>query len=166
MELPHRRELLAATTLRDAARRHHVTRGLAAGGEHRRDHGGVVERRLRVRHGHDGGEASEGGGAGAGLDRLGLFVAGLAQVGVQVDEARYDEAAGGVEHGRALDAPSHCGDDAPLDEDVGDPVAGRVDDASAFDHELVRTVRQPDLPSRGGTRAPPSAPQRRWRPVR
>ena len=165
VELPHRRELPAATTLGDAARRHHVARRLAACGEHGRDDGGVVERRLRVRHGDDGGEASESGGAGAGFDRLRLFVAGLAQVGVQVDEAGHDEAPGGVEYGRAFDTPAHGGDDAALDEDVRDPVAGRVDDASAFDHELVRTVRQPDLPSRGVTRGPPSVRRPRWRPV-
>ena len=86
-------------------------------------------------------------------------------MGVQVDEARHDEATGGVEHGRAFDTPPHRGDDAALDEDVRDPVAGRVDDASAFDHELVRTVRQPDLPSRAATRGPPSALRPRWRPV-
>ncbi len=43
------------------------------------------------------GEAAEGGGPAAGLDGLGLLLAGLAQVGVEVDEARGDDAAAGVE---------------------------------------------------------------------
>ena len=43
------------------------------------------------------GEPAERGGPGAGLDRLGLLLAGLAEVGVQVDEAGRDDAAAGVE---------------------------------------------------------------------
>ena len=49
-------------------------------------HPGRVDGRLRVGHGHDGGVAAEGGGPGPGLDRLGLLAAGLAQMGVQVDQ--------------------------------------------------------------------------------
>ena len=49
--------------------------------------------RLGVGHGHDRGVAAERGRPGAGLDRLGLLAAGLAQVGVQVDQARADQAA-------------------------------------------------------------------------
>ena len=47
-----------------------------------------VLRRLGVGHRHDRGEPAERGGAAAGLDRLGLLAAGLAQVDVEVDEAR------------------------------------------------------------------------------
>jgi hypothetical protein len=87
----------------------------AARGEDGRDDGSIVERWLGVGHGDDGRESSERGGAGAGFDRLRLFVARLAQVRVQVDQARHDHAAGGVEHGRAFDAPSHRGHDSALD---------------------------------------------------
>ena len=66
--------------------------------EHLAHHGGGVDGRLGVGHGQHGGEAAEGGGPAAGLDRLGLLAARLAQVGVEVDEARGDDAAGGVEH--------------------------------------------------------------------
>jgi hypothetical protein len=166
VQLPHRRELLAAAALGDAARRRNVAHGFAARREHGRDDGGVVQRRFGVGHGDDRGESSERGGAGAGFDRLRLFVSRLAEVGVQVDEARHDHAAGGIEHGRAFDAPRHRGHDTALHEHVGHPVAGRVDDAPAFDHELVGTVRQRDLPTRAATTARPSAPRPRWRPAR
>ena len=45
-----------------------------------------VLRRRRVGHGVHGGEPARRGGAGAGEHRLGVLPAGLAQVGVQVDE--------------------------------------------------------------------------------
>ena len=67
-------------------------------GAHELDHARRVLRRVGVRHRHDRGEPAERGGPAAGLDRLGLLVAGLAQVGVEVDEARRDDAAAGVEH--------------------------------------------------------------------
>ena len=48
----------------------------------------VVVHRLGVGHRAHGGEPAGGGGAGAGGDRLLVLAARLAQVGVQVDEAR------------------------------------------------------------------------------
>ena len=68
--------------------------------EHLAHDGGTVDGRLGVRHGHDRRVAAEGGGPAAGLDRLGLLPARLAQVGVQVDEAGRHDAAAGVEHAR------------------------------------------------------------------
>ena len=59
---------------------------------------GRVQGGLGVGHGHHGGEAPEGGGPGPGLDGLGLLAARLAQVGVEVDQARGDHAAAGVQH--------------------------------------------------------------------
>ena len=50
----------------------------------------VVVGRNRVRHGTDGGEASRRRGGGARLDVFLVFLAGLAQVGVQVDKPRHD----------------------------------------------------------------------------
>ena len=47
------------------------------------------------------GVAAEGGGPGAGLDRLGVLPAGLAQVRVQVDQAGQRDQAGRVENPRA-----------------------------------------------------------------
>ena len=57
----------------------------------------AVLRRVGVRHGDDRGEAAERRGTAAGLDRLGLFLAGLAQVDVEVDESGAHHTAGGVD---------------------------------------------------------------------
>ena len=53
--------------------------------------GGVVIYRLRVRHAADGGESAASGCARAGFDGFGHFLAGLAQVAVQIDEAGRDD---------------------------------------------------------------------------
>ena len=79
----------------------HVAQRPAPELEHLAHHAGAVDGRVGVGHGHDGGVAAEGGGPGAGLDRLGLLPAGLAQVGVEVDQAGGDDAAAGVEDGGA-----------------------------------------------------------------
>ena len=84
----------------DGARHRDLGRAARAEGEDLRRHPGGVDRRLGVGHGDDGRVAAEGGRPGARLDRLGLLAPGLAQVGVQVDQARADEAAGGVEDER------------------------------------------------------------------
>jgi hypothetical protein len=63
----------------------------------------------------------------------------LAEVGVQVDEPRGDEAPAGVEHPVAVQVGAD-GDDVPVgDDDVGGALAGRVDDAPALDDD--RAVR-------------------------
>ena len=54
-------------------------------------HAGLVERRRRVRHRADRREPAVGGRGQPARDRLGILVAGLAQVGVQIDEARRDD---------------------------------------------------------------------------
>ena len=56
------------------------------------DHFHAVLCRIGVGHRHDRGEAAECGGSAAGLDRLGLLLAGLAQVRVQIDEPGADDA--------------------------------------------------------------------------
>ena len=53
--------------------------------------------RLGVGHRVDGGEAAHRGGLGAGLDGLGVLATGLAQVGVQVDEAGEGHETGAVD---------------------------------------------------------------------
>ena len=53
-----------------------------------REHARLVERRCRVRHRADRREAAVRGRGQAGGDRLGVLVAGFAQVHVEVDEAR------------------------------------------------------------------------------
>ena len=61
------------------------------------DAGGVGDR-VGVGHRVHGGEPAERGGPAAGLDGLGVLAAGLAQVGVQVDQAGQRDQPGGVDH--------------------------------------------------------------------
>ena len=116
-------------------------RGTRLGQDVVRDRAGVVGR-LRVRHAADGGEAAGGGGAGAGLDRLLVLVAGLAQVHVHVDEPWADDLAARVEDLGAGDGPleprAAAGDQAVLDEQVLLKVGARggVDDPAVPDKEL------------------------------
>ncbi len=131
VELPHRGERGAGPALRDAAGGVHVAHRLRAGAEDGRDDGRVVEGRLGVGHGDERGVAAERGGARARLDRLGFLVAGLAQVRVQVDEAGRDDAAVRVEDAVGVESRPDGGHDAVLDTDVGGPLTGRVDDATA-----------------------------------
>ena len=86
--LAERRELLARPADGDGARGAHVARRRAAELEHLAHDAGVVDGRDGVGHGEDARVAAEGGGPGAGLDGLGLLLAGLAEVAVEVDEAR------------------------------------------------------------------------------
>ena len=61
------------------------------------DAGGVGDR-VGVGHRVHGGEPAQRRGAAAGLDGLGVLAAGLAQVGVQVDQAGQRDQPGGVDH--------------------------------------------------------------------
>ena len=87
----HRTELgepLAAEPDGDRADREDVAvPGLAAQPPHLLDDTGGVGDRVGVGHRVHRGEAAERRGLGAGLDGLGVLAAGLAQVGVQVDQA-------------------------------------------------------------------------------
>ena len=103
------------------AGQHLAQPGLAALLAHELDDRHAVLRRVGVRHRDDRGEPAERRGAAAGLDGLGLLLAGLAQVHVQVDEAGADDAAGGVEHGvgrRRQRSGADLDDAAVLDGDV------------------------------------------------
>ena len=101
--------------------------------------------------------------AAAGLDRLGVLVARLAQVHVQVDQAGGDDAAAGVEDPSGPVEPGRRPRRPPVaDQHVGDPLATAVDDAPALDEE---PFRQSGLPIRGATTAPPCAPRPRWSPA-
>ena len=110
-------------------------------GQNELDDRARVDGRLRVRHAGDAGEASRGGGAGSGRDRLLPLVPGLAQVDVHVDEARDRRttparsrtvAAGGV------DSLPDAGDAAVFDEDVVRSVdpGRRIDEPSVLEQQL------------------------------
>jgi len=152
-------ELLAGTADGDAARRQHLAQpGLAALGANEVDHGHAVLCGVGVGHRDDGGEPSEGRCSASGLDGLRLFLARLAEVHVQVDEAGGDDALRGIEHGVADEprpgAVAHCDDVPVLDGEVagtlavlvqqraaGDDEAGH--DASPFRSELFRSAPEP-----------------------
>ena len=76
---------------------------------------------IGVRHRHDRRVPAERGRPRAGLDRLGLLVARLAQMGVEVDEAGAHDAPRGVEHDSSSPSRSlaDVDDDATVDHDVG-----------------------------------------------
>ena len=122
----------------------------------------VVVDGTRVRHAADGGETPGGGRAGAGRHGLLVFLAGLAQVHVHVDEPGADDLAGRVHDlgvGGRLEASSQPRDLAVLDEDVLDSVDGvrRVDDAAAPEQEAhapsppLRPARRSSTPMRTAT---------------
>ena len=70
--------------------------GGAAQGEDLFDDAGGVRHRGAVGHRVHGGVAAQGRGAGAGLDRFGVFAAGFAQVGVDVHHAGQGDESGGL----------------------------------------------------------------------
>ena len=74
---------------------------IATGQPHLLDHTGRVGDRVGVRHGMHGSEPTERRCHRAGLDSLGVFATGLAQVRVQVDEARQRDEPVGVDDRRA-----------------------------------------------------------------
>ena len=131
------RQLLAAEADGDGANRADVdVAGLLAQPPDLLDHARGVGHRLGVGHRVHGGVAAEGGGAGAGLHRLGVLPARLAQVRVQVDQAGQRDQAARVEHGRAGrgQAAADGRDHAVPDVDVGRLAA---DNRGALDEPLV-----------------------------
>ena len=94
--------------------------GLAAQPPDLLDDAGGVGDRLGVGHRVHGGEAAERRGRRTGLDGLGVLAAGLAQVGVQVDQARQRDESGRVDDLDASSASPYVSlDDAVLQEQVG-----------------------------------------------
>ena len=121
----------------DRARGAHVARRLAAQLEHLAGHRGRVDGRDGVGHGEDARVAADRGAAGAGLDGLGLLLARLAQVGVDVDEAGAHDAAAGVEHPRARRGRGRRRAIVPSSPTTTSPRphAGGVDEPAALDDE-------------------------------
>ncbi len=146
-------------------------------------HARLVRGRRRVGHRADHGEAAMGGSGLAGRHRFGVLVAGLAQVGVEVDEA------GGHDDPAVADAgplvalqPVDRAQDAVLDDDLAGslPAARRVDEPGPAELEvghdptdrarsgdLDRAFSHPRPPGRPRAgRAGPSAPRPRSSPGR
>ena len=95
--LAHRRQLLALPADGDGAGDVDVAQRRAPEVEHLVDHRRRVDGRRGVGHGHERGVAAERCRPAAGLDGLRLLLARLAQVAVEVDEARRHDAAAGVD---------------------------------------------------------------------
>jgi hypothetical protein len=97
------RDVLALLPQRGRCRGEHARQarliGLPAHEAHER---GVVDGRLGVRHGHDGGEPASDRRAGARRDGLLVLFARFPQVHVQVDKARRQPLAAGVDDPRAV----------------------------------------------------------------
>ncbi|GAA3116509.1 hypothetical protein GCM10017600_41640 [Streptosporangium carneum] len=103
------------------------------------DAGGVGDR-VGVGHGVHRGVAAEGGGAGAGLDGLRVLPAGLAEVGVQVDQARQSDEAPGVDRLVTAQVLADLRDDAVADQDV-DRLA--AEDPGALDDDGLHWISPP-----------------------
>ena len=163
-ELGERRQLLARPADRDAAGRQHLAQpGRLTLGPHEVDDATRVLGRVGVRHRHDGRVATERGGPGPGLDRLGLLLARLAQVGVEVDEPRRHDAAAGIEHRVGVAEVGSDGDDlAVVDEDVGDSLPRLVQHSTAADQRALTRPPPRQRWRRAGRTARPSAPPPRW----
>ena len=87
-------------TVMQPAGRHLAEAGRHRLAAHELDDADRVLGGIGVRHRHDRRVPTERRRPRAGLDRLGLLVARLAQMGVEVDEAGAHDAPRGVEHGR------------------------------------------------------------------
>ena len=113
---------------------------------------------IGVGHGHHRGETTQRGATRARFDGLGLFFAGLAQMRVQVDETRADEASRRVERAVALEisadfedgavgADEHIGAARPTGVDHGAPAYGQrctaVHLCSPFERMSSGTVASP-----------------------
>ena len=134
--------------------------------EHLANHRRAVHRRLGVGHRDDGRVAAKRGGAGARLDGLGFLAAGLAQMGVQVDEPGRDDAAARVDHVLRFEVlpdlrRSRCHDTSTS----ATRVPGLIDNRAALD-DGFGGLRHRDLHFRVGGTARPCAPIRRWRLAR
>ena len=74
-----------------------------------------------------------------GLDRLGLLVPRLAQVGVEIDEAGAHDATRGIEHrdtlAVAVEVLADGDDDVAVDQHVGRAFAGLVEHEPVLDHD-------------------------------
>ena len=155
-------QLLALAPLAD--RTHRVDPGQAGrrgAGQHELGHAGVVVGGDRVGHGTHGGEAACHGRAGAGGDGLLVLLPRLAQVHVEVDEARGDPLPPGVHHVRAggrLDPLGDHGHLAAAQDHRPDAVdaAGGIDDPPALDDDHVVRVAHAETFSARSSPAPPA----------
>ena len=133
-------QLLAAQADGDRADRVDVAvAGLAAEAPDLLDDAGGVGDRVGVGHRVHGGEAAERGGPGAGLDGLGVLAAGLAQVGVQVDQAgQRDQPVGVDDRRRPVSGGADLGDRRRREQQVdGVALAAQRIDPRTSRHDIT-----------------------------
>ncbi len=114
-------ELLALQADGDRADGLHVAvAGLPAEPPDLLDHAGGVGDGEGVGHGVHGGEAADGRRPGAGEDGLGVLAAGLAQMGVEVDQAGQQDPPLGLDHGgvAGVEAGADLGGGLAVDQNV------------------------------------------------
>ena len=112
------------------------------------DHAGGVGDGEGVRHGEDGRVAAGGRGARAGQHGLGVLAARLAQMRVQVDQARQQHLAVGLDDLGALgaQADAHLGDRGTVDQDVLRLAAEHL---RTTDQDLAHVLTSPRWCGRG-----------------
>ena len=140
-ELPERRELRPSPAGRDRAVGQQLDRGAGGrgGGPDAGKDTRLVERGLRVGHGTDRREAAVRRGGQPGRHGLGVLVARLAEVRMQVDEPRGDHHAVGLDPiGLRAFQPGDRLEDAVADDDLARPLSpdGRIDEPGATDLEV------------------------------
>src|SRR5262249_47585590 len=167
-ELRQLGQLLAAQAARDGADgvdAHHAL-DLRLGADVVGDRA-VVVHGVRVRQAAYGGEPARSGGPRTGCHGLLVFVARLAQVHVDIDEARADDLAARVDDlgaGRRREVPAEPFDLTLGDQDVlnGVEVVRRIDDAAAPQQE-AHAPSPPFRPARrSGTPLRTATPRDRW----
>ena len=130
--------------------------GLSAEPPHLLDDTGGVGHWFGIGHCVHRGEPAERGGAGAGLDGLGVLATGLPQVGVQVDESGQRDQARRIEHARAArrQAGTDVLDPSVADQQVGDVTTER---RSTSDQPARLALRHAANSDPTGDGAPPNS---------
>ncbi len=130
-QLPEGRETFPSPSGRDRPDRQQLDRrpGGHGGGSNRRQHARLIQRRRRVRHRADRREPAVRRRRQPARDGLGILVAGLAQVRVQVREpGRDDDPVGGHAIGIGAVQPCQRFEDPVADDDLARPLAARQPD--------------------------------------
>ena len=140
-EFGHRRELLTGSADGHGRRRDDLAQGIRCRLEDLLHDCCAVGGGGGARHRDAGCETAECRAAGAGVDRLGFFVARLSEVDVQIDEPRDDHQPVGIDDGVAVQAVAHLGDVTAHDEEIGPPGPFGVDDRRIRDGRAAADAR-------------------------
>ena len=159
-------ELLAGQPARDRADRPDVDQaGQLAQPGHLLDHLGGVGDRIGVGHRVHRGEPAEGSRGRTGGDRLGVLAAGLAQVGVQVDQAGQQHRAVGLDQLRAVRRGSSVDPTSAMTPSASSTSAGgaaqRPDPAQQHRDRLAGPGHAGAAPAGAAARSAPVRPRRR-----